>query len=132
LKLSQRDWLGVRGRNVGFVLQDALVSLDPLRTIGREVAETIERHRLLPRGEIKGRVVELLTQVGMSDAESRLGSYAHQLSGGLRQRALIASALSGDPGLLIADEPTTALDVVVQAQILKLLNGMKQAGKALL
>ncbi|MET0437616.1 MAG: ABC transporter ATP-binding protein [Devosia sp.] len=132
LKLSQRDWLGVRGRNIGFVLQDALVSLDPLRTIGREVAETIERHRLLPRGEIKGRVVELLTQVGMSDAESRLGAYAHQLSGGLRQRALIASALSGDPGLLIADEPTTALDVVVQAQILKLLNGMKQAGKALL
>ncbi|HEY0188873.1 MAG TPA: ABC transporter ATP-binding protein [Cellulomonas sp.] len=131
-RLGERDWRRIRGARVGLVLQDALTSLDPLRTVGGEVAETLAEHRLVPRRRRRERVRELLAAVGVPDPEVRAAQYPHQLSGGLRQRALIASALAGDPALLIADEPTTALDVTVQAQILALLEARRSAGTALL
>ena len=131
LTLAPQQWRAVRGRQIGFILQDALVSLDPLRTIGAEVGETIREHRLRPRAGIKPRVLELLASVGIPDPAARYDQYAHQLSGGLRQRALIASALAGEPSVLIADEPTTALDVIVQAQILRLLADIKNQGRGL-
>jgi len=126
--LGRRDWRRIRGRTVGFVLQDALVSLDPLRTLGAEVAETIITHRLARRGEAQDQVVALLGSVGIPDPAVRAGQYPHQLSGGLRQRGLIAAGLAGRPALLVADEPTTALDVTVQAQVLDLLAAEKAAG----
>jgi peptide/nickel transport system ATP-binding protein len=129
---SERQWRKLRGKQVGFVLQDALTSLDPLRTIGAEIGEVLRTHRIVPNSGIDNRVVELLTTVGIPDPELRAGQYPHQLSGGLRQRALIASAIAADPALLIADEPTTALDVTVQAQILRLLEQRKAQGTALL
>ncbi|MEV4615461.1 ABC transporter ATP-binding protein [Kitasatospora sp. NPDC049258] len=130
--LTESAWRTVRGRRIGLVLQDALTSLDPLRTVGAEVGEPLRVHRLAGRPERPRRVRELLADAGIPDPERRAGQYPHQLSGGLRQRALIASALAGRPDLLIADEPTTALDVTVQAQVLDLLDGLRQQGTALL
>ncbi|MEI7366588.1 dipeptide ABC transporter ATP-binding protein [Pectobacterium colocasium] len=130
--LTDRDWRAIRGREVGFVLQDALVSLDPLRKIGQEVAEPILTHRLLPRQQVPARVAELLTKAGIPDPEHRAAQYPHELSGGLRQRALIASALAAGPQLLIADEPTTALDATVQKQVLKVFTALAQAGHGVL
>ena len=130
--LTDREWRGIRGREIGFVLQDALVSLDPLRKIGQEVAEPILTHRLLPRQQIPARVAELLTKAGIPDPEHRAAQYPHELSGGLRQRALIASALASGPQLLIADEPTTALDATVQKQVLKVFTALAQAGHGVL
>ncbi|WP_224653165.1 dipeptide ABC transporter ATP-binding protein [Pectobacterium versatile] len=130
--LTDRDWRVIRGREIGFVLQDALVSLDPLRKIGQEVAEPILTHRLLPREQIPARVAELLTKAGIPDPENRAAQYPHELSGGLRQRALIASALAAGPQLLIADEPTTALDATVQKQVLKVFTALAQAGHGVL
>ncbi|MFF0573801.1 dipeptide ABC transporter ATP-binding protein [Streptosporangium saharense] len=132
LRFGERQWRQVRGTRVGYVLQDALVSLDPLRPVGKEIAETLKLHGTVPRAEIEERVVELLREVGVPEPELRAGQYPHELSGGLRQRALIASAIACDPELLIADEPTTALDVTVQAQILRLLDERRGAGTALL
>ncbi|WP_092044305.1 ABC transporter ATP-binding protein [Methylobacterium pseudosasicola] len=132
LGLSERRWRAVRGRQVGFVLQDALVSLDPLRRIGQEVAEPIRAHRLLPRDAVAGEVQALLARVGIPDPAIRAAQYPHELSGGLRQRALIASALAGRPRLLIADEPTTALDVTIQRQILAVFADLARAGHGLL
>ncbi|HUQ60125.1 ABC transporter ATP-binding protein [Lentzea sp.] len=131
-RLSDRQWRSVRGRRIGFVLQDALTSLDPVRTIGAEIGETLRNHHLATRATMPGQVVELLEKASVPDAERRAKQYAHQLSGGLRQRALIASAVAARPDVLIADEPTTALDVVVQAQILELLGTKKAEGTALL
>ncbi|WP_368518249.1 ATP-binding cassette domain-containing protein [Rhizobium sp.] len=99
LDLSEKAWRHVRGREIGFILQDALVSLDPLRTVGREIAEPILTHRLAPRSLVSQHVVELLERVGVPEPDLRMAQYAHQLSGGLRQRALIASALAGQPRL---------------------------------
>ncbi|AYH04421.1 dipeptide ABC transporter ATP-binding protein [Pectobacterium parmentieri] len=130
--LTDRDWRSIRGREIGFVLQDALVSLDPLRKIGQEVAEPILTHRLLPRQQVPVRVAELLTKAGIPDPENRAAQYPHELSGGLRQRALIASALAAGPQLLIADEPTTALDATVQKQVLKVFTALAQAGHGVL
>ncbi|WP_225181558.1 dipeptide ABC transporter ATP-binding protein [Pectobacterium aroidearum] len=130
--LTDRDWRTIRGREIGFVLQDALVSLDPLRKIGQEVAEPILTHRLLPRQQVPARVAELLTKAGIPDPEHRAAQYPHELSGGLRQRALIASALAAGPQLLIADEPTTALDATVQKQVLKVFTALAQAGHGVL
>ncbi|MCD0449829.1 ABC transporter ATP-binding protein [Actinocorallia sp. API 0066] len=130
--LDERGWRRIRGGRIGLVLQDALVSLDPLRTVGAEITEALRVHRDVPRAAVHDEVVELLTRVGVPEPEVRAGQYPHQLSGGLRQRALIASALAGRPELLIADEPTTALDVTVQARILELLDRLKAEGTALL
>ncbi|MGC4746700.1 dipeptide ABC transporter ATP-binding protein [Micromonospora sp. DT201] len=127
-----RDWRRVRGRLAGLVLQDALVSLDPLRTVGAEIGEVLTTHGIVGRLERAGRVAHLLDQVHLPDPQRRARQYPHQLSGGLRQRALIASAIAGEPALLIADEPTTALDVTVQAQILRLLAERRAAGVSLL
>ncbi|MGW1469460.1 dipeptide ABC transporter ATP-binding protein [Streptomyces sp. NPDC002308] len=130
--LSERQWRAVRGRRIGLVLQDALVSLDPLRTVGAEVGETLREHALAAGPEVRERTLALLSEAGIPDPERRAAEYPHQLSGGLRQRALIASALSGAPELLVADEPTTALDVTVQAQVLELLGRLVGEGTALL
>ncbi|MFC8453210.1 dipeptide ABC transporter ATP-binding protein [Kitasatospora sp. NPDC057223] len=130
--LDDRAWRTVRGRRVGLVLQDALVSLDPLRRIGAEVTEALLNHRLLPAAERAGRAVELLAEAGVPEPEVRARQFPHELSGGQRQRALIASAVAADPAVLVADEPTTALDVTVQARILDLLAQKKAEGAALL
>lgn len=128
-----RDWRGIRGGRVGLVSQDALISLDPLRRVGREVAEVIEiQESGVSRVELGQRVIEALTQAAVPTPALRARQYPHELSGGLRQRALIASAVAGRPGLLVADEPTTALDSIVQAQILRLLGELKESGLALL
>lgn len=132
IHLTPRAWRAVRGREIGFVLQDALVSLDPLRTIGREIAEPILAHRLLPRSSLAAEVESLLLRAGIPDPRVRAAQYPHELSGGLRQRALIASALAARPRLLIADEPTTALDVTVQQQILSVFAGLARAGHGIL
>ncbi|MEV8635826.1 ABC transporter ATP-binding protein [Streptosporangium sp. NPDC051023] len=132
LRFGPRDWRRLRGRFAGLVLQDALVSLDPLRTVGGEIAEVLAAHDVVPRAGRARKVLELLEAVGVPEPELRARQYAHQLSGGLRQRALIASAIAANPPLLIADEPTTALDVTVQAQILRLLAARKAEGTALL
>lgn len=127
-----RDWRRIRGREVGFVLQDALVSLDPLRTLGAEIAETLRLHRFGNRARRRERVLELLDAVGVPEPELRSRQLPQELSGGQRQRALIASAIALDPPLVIADEPTTALDVTIQAQILHLLAAMKDRGTGLI
>ncbi|MEU6701022.1 ABC transporter ATP-binding protein [Pseudonocardia sp. NPDC046786] len=134
-RFTERDWQRVRGAEIGLVLQDALGSLDPLRTVEQEVGEALRRHGTLSRWDRRGRraaVEELLAAAGIPDPAVRSRQYPHELSGGLRQRALIASALAGGPSLLIADEPTTALDVTVQAQILDLLAQRKRDGLGLL
>ncbi|GLW08676.1 ABC transporter ATP-binding protein [Microtetraspora sp. NBRC 13810] len=132
LRFGERDWRRVRGGFAGLVLQDALVSLDPLRRVGDEIAEVLATHDVVPRAGRARRAAELLASVGVPEPETRARQYPHQLSGGLRQRALIASALAADPPLIIADEPTTALDVTVQAQVLALLAARKAEGTALL
>ena len=132
MELTDRQWRDFRGVQVGLVLQDALVSFDPLRTVGKEVAEPLRLHKTVPAAEVKGRVISLLEQVGVPEPELRASQYSHQLSGGLRQRALIASAVAADPALIIADEPTTALDVTVQAQVLELLGARKRGNTGIL
>ena len=132
LRLGPPAWRAVRGREIGFVLQDALMSLDPLRTVGREIAEPILAHDLLPRSRVAAEVEMLLTRAGVPDPEIRAAQYPHELSGGLRQRALIASALAARPRLLIADEPTTALDVTVQQQVLSVFEGLTRVGHGVL
>jgi len=116
----------VRGNRIGMVFQEPMTSLNPLHTIERQVGESLRLHQGLGREAARTRTIELLKQVGLSNAESRLGAYPHQLSGGQRQRVMIAMALANDPPLLIADEPTTALDVTIQAQILALLRRLQQ------
>ncbi|KKB07348.1 ABC transporter ATP-binding protein [Devosia chinhatensis] len=116
----------IRGNKVGMIFQEPMSSLNPVQTIGRQVAEVLTLHAGLRQNEARQKVVELLTAVGLPDPSRRLDDYPHQLSGGQRQRVMIAMALANDPKLLIADEPTTALDVTVQAQILALLKRLQQ------
>jgi microcin C transport system ATP-binding protein len=123
----------VRGGKVGMIFQEPMTSLNPLHTVETQIAEAITLHRPLKGAELRARVIELLRRAGFANAESRLAAYPHQLSGGQRQRVMIAMALANDPALLIADEPTTALDVTIQAQILELLARLKaELGMALL
>ena len=130
--LDERAWREVRGRGIGLVLQDALGSLDPLRRIGAEVREALTVHDIGTPAEQADAARRLLADVGVPEPELRATQYPHELSGGLRQRALIASAISASPEVIVADEPTTALDVTVQARILALLAELKDAGKGLL
>ncbi len=128
---SPSDWRGIRGRRIGFIQQDALVSLDPLRKIGKEIGEALRLHGWRDRAARRQKVVDLLASVDVPDPELRAEQRPHELSGGLRQRALIASAIALDPEIIIADEPTTALDVTVQAQVLALLADMKRRGASI-
>ena len=129
---TTRKWRRVRGRDVGFILQDALVSLDPLRPVGAEIAEALRLHKWGDPAARARRVIELLTRVGVPSPKERARQRPDQLSGGLRQRALIASAIALDPDIVIADEPTTALDVTVQAQVLSELTKMKDRGASII
>ncbi|WP_291056504.1 ABC transporter ATP-binding protein [Herbiconiux sp.] len=130
--LSAAAWRRIRGRQIGLVVQDALVSLDPLRPIGREIGDALRLHTSLSPVQREVRVRELLESVGMPDPAERMRQRSGELSGGLRQRALIASALAADPSVLIADEPTTALDSTVQARILEQFESIKANGTGLL
>jgi microcin C transport system ATP-binding protein len=133
LKLDEGEIREVRGANITIIFQEPMTSLNPLHTIERQITEVLLLHRRALNGNNRARVVELLTQVGIPDPASRLGAYPHQLSGGQRQRVMIAMALANEPDLLIADEPTTALDVTVQAQILTLLKDLQaRLGMAML
>jgi peptide/nickel transport system ATP-binding protein len=123
----------LRGRRIGVVFQDPLTSLNPLFTIGAQLEETILTHLPLSRSEARARALSLLDQVGIPAAQARFNHYPHQFSGGMRQRVVIALALAAEPGLLIADEPTTALDVSIQAQIIALLKRLaRERGTAVL
>jgi len=130
---STRDLLSVRGNRISMIFQEPMTSLNPLHTIERQVNEVLILHKGLSREAARKRTLELLEQVGIPDAANRLDAFPHQLSGGQRQRVMIAMALANEPDLLIADEPTTALDVTIQAQILKLLKSLQaRYGMALL
>ncbi len=125
-RLPERELRAVRGRRIGFVFQEPMTALDPVHTIGAQIAEALSVHGLAHGSEAHARAVALLDDVSMPEPAQAARAYPHQLSGGMRQRAMIAIALACDPDLLIADEPTTALDVTVQAQILDLLRALQQ------
>jgi microcin C transport system ATP-binding protein len=116
----------VRGNDISFIFQEPMTSLNPLHTLEKQITESLQLHQGLTGDEARARIIELLERVGIRDAASRLTAYPHQLSGGQRQRVMIAMALANKPDILIADEPTTALDVTIQAQILELLNELKR------
>jgi oligopeptide transport system ATP-binding protein len=130
LKLPEDAMRKKRGKDIGFIFQDPLTSLNPTLTIGFQIAEAIRQHMGLSKKASYDRVVELLSKVGIPRARERLSDYPHQFSGGMRQRVMIAIALSCDPKLILADEPTTALDVTIQAQILELISVLSDEFKA--
>jgi peptide/nickel transport system ATP-binding protein len=126
LKLKERELRAVRGARVAMIFQEPMTSLNPVYSVGAQISEAIRLHRKVSRKEARARAIELLTLVGIPDPGARVDAYPHQLSGGMRQRVMIAMALSCDPEVLIADEPTTALDVTIQAQILDLLSSLRK------
>jgi oligopeptide transport system ATP-binding protein len=126
LRASPEELRKVRGGRVGFVFQDPMTSLNPVFTVGNQLAEPLMLHRGLTKAQAWQRAAELLELVGIPEAAQRLNAYPHQFSGGMRQRVMIAMALSCDPDVLIADEPTTALDVTIQAQILEIMRNLRQ------
>lgn len=126
LKLDESEMREMRGARISIIFQEPMTSLNPLQTIDKQVGEVLRVHRGMDKASERKRVLELLTRVGLRDPEKRMSSYPHQLSGGQRQRVMIAMALANEPELLIADEPTTALDVTIQAQILELLQELQQ------
>ena len=133
LKLSDEEIRKVRGKDIAMVFQEPMTSLNPVLTIGRQLTETMEQHLGMSRDRVVARAIELLGMVGISDPERRLRQYPHHFSGGMRQRVMIAMALCCEPKLIIADEPTTALDVTVQAQILELMKDLtRRLGVALI
>ena len=133
LKLSKEELRNIRGRDIAMIFQDPLSSLNPVLRVGYQIDEAMYAHDKIPKDQVETRGVDLLKQVRVSDAERRIKDFPHQFSGGMRQRAMIAMGLSNKPDLLIADEPTTALDVTVQAQILELLRDLnEQTGAAII
>ncbi|MDL1959127.1 MAG: ABC transporter ATP-binding protein [Deltaproteobacteria bacterium] len=124
--LTPGQLCSIRGNEMAMIFQEPMTALNPVFTIGDQIAEAITTHLKVPKKQVRKRVIELLAQVGMPAPEERITTYPHQLSGGLRQRAIIAMSLACQPKLLIADEPTTALDVTIQAQILELLNSLRE------
>ncbi|MBB6730740.1 ABC transporter ATP-binding protein [Cohnella zeiphila] len=126
LALPEKEMQKVRGRQIGMIFQDPMTSLNPTMTVGAQIMEGLVRHRRMSRAAAKKRAIELLATVGIPHAESRISQYPHHFSGGMRQRAMIAIALACSPALLIADEPTTALDVTIQAQILRLMKELQR------
>ncbi|MEJ7568698.1 MAG: ABC transporter ATP-binding protein [Gaiellaceae bacterium] len=125
-RLGERELGKVRGNDIAMIFQEPMTSLNPVFTVGEQIAEAVRLHQGLGRKDALRRAVEMMQLVGIPSAERRVKDYPHQLSGGMRQRAMIAMALSSDPKLLIADEPTTALDVTVQAQILELMKELRE------
>jgi peptide/nickel transport system ATP-binding protein len=126
MKLSSRQMQGVRGNEIAMIFQDPMTSLNPVYKVGWQIEEQLNAHEKLSRRQARGRAIELLKSVGIPGAERRIDDHPHQFSGGMRQRVMIAMALACNPKLLIADEPTTALDVTIQAQILDLLAELKE------
>jgi peptide/nickel transport system ATP-binding protein len=126
LQLSEREMRAIRGDDISMIFQEPMTSLNPVLTVGRQISETLRMHQGLDKRAAEARAIEMLTLVGIPEPKRRVREYPHQLSGGMRQRVMIAMALACHPKLLIADEPTTALDVTIQAQILKLMLDLKR------
>jgi oligopeptide/dipeptide ABC transporter ATP-binding protein len=126
LDLSEAEMEGIRGNDISMIFQEPMTSLNPLLTVGRQISEAIALHRGLSRRDARDQAVEMLRRVHIPEPERRVDAYPHQLSGGMRQRVMIAMAVSCDPKVLIADEPTTALDVTIQAQILDLMRELQE------
>ena len=126
LRMNSRKLRDIRGNDIAMIFQDPMTSLNPVHTIGKQLVEAILLHRDVTKAQARGRALELLKAVGIPRADRRVDDYPHQFSGGMRQRVMIAMALVNDPDLLIADEPTTALDVTTQAQILELMNRLQR------
>ena len=126
LQANERELRAVRGNEIGMIFQEPMTSLNPLHTVERQITEVLQLHRGLSNKQCKERCIELLTLVGIPEPERRLSAYPHELSGGQKQRVMIAMALANEPEVLIADEPTTALDVTVQKQVLELIADLQQ------